>query len=139
MLEQKLKFSDKIEVQQKILNKLRLQQQQSETLAEEAVYEEPFKEQNPFNFHCIDQLPQETEKVIDQFVNQAEFLRTPPTWTGSLLSPLNEKKGLSVKSYTDTGHAPHIGPSAIMAPTDTGKPAASSPDTGLLSSLHPDT
>ena len=87
MLEQKLKFSDKIEVQQKILSKLRLQQQQSETLAEEAVYEEPFKEQNPFNFDCIDQLPQETEKIIDQFVNQAEFLRTPPTWTGSLLSP----------------------------------------------------
>ena len=92
MLEQKLKFSDKIEVQQKILNKLRLQQQQSETLAEEAVYEEPFKEQNPFNFHCIDQLPQETEKVIDQFVNQAEFLRTPPTWTGSLLSPLKHSE-----------------------------------------------
>ena len=139
MLEQKLKFSDKIEVQQKILSKLRLQQQQSETLAEEAVYEEPFKEQNPFNFDCIDQLPQETEKIIDQFVNQAEFLRTPPTWTGSLLSPPKwEERIISQVLHWHRTH-PSYRTSAIMAPTDTGKPAASSPDTGLLSSLHPDT
>ncbi|KAK2549567.1 hypothetical protein P5673_029954, partial [Acropora cervicornis] len=129
-LEQKLKFSDKIEEQQKILNKLRLQQQLSETLAEEAVYEEAFKAQNPFDFDDIDQLPKETEKIIDRFVNQAEFLPTPPTSTGSLLSPLNENKELSVKSYTPTAHPPHIGPSANIVPTDIEKQAASFPDTG---------
>ena len=129
-LEQKLKFSDKIEEQQKILNKLRLQQQLSETLAEEAVYEEAFKAQNPFDFDDIDQLPKETEKIIDWFVNQAEFLPTPPTSTGSLLSPLNENKELSVKSYTPTAHPPHIGPSANIVPTDIEKQAASFPDTG---------
>ena len=138
-LEQKLKFSDKIEEQQKILNKLRLQQQLSETLAEEAVYEEAFKAQNPFDFDDIDQLPKERGKIIDRFVNQAEFLPTPPTSTGSLLSPLNENKELSVKFYTLTGHPPHIGPSTNIASTDIENQAASFPDTGLLASLHPDT
>ncbi|PFX33077.1 hypothetical protein AWC38_SpisGene2136 [Stylophora pistillata] len=117
-LEQKLKFSDKIEEQQKILNKLRLQQQLSETLAEEAVYEEALKEQNPSNFDDIDQLPKET--IIDRFVNQAEFVPTHPTSTGSLLSPLNKNEGLPVNPFADTGHLPHIRPSATMAPTDTG-------------------
>lgn len=55
------------------------------------------------------------------------------------MSPLNENKELSVKSYTPTGHPPHIGPSANIAPTDIEKQAASFPDTGLLASLHPDT
>ena len=36
-LKQKLKYSDEIEEQQKILNKLKLQQELSETLAEEAI------------------------------------------------------------------------------------------------------
>lgn len=36
-LKQKLKCSDEIEEQQKILNKLKLQQELSETLAEEAI------------------------------------------------------------------------------------------------------
>ncbi|PFX28327.1 hypothetical protein AWC38_SpisGene6945 [Stylophora pistillata] len=117
-LEQKLKFSDKIEEQQKILNKLRLQQQLSETLAKEAVFEEALKEQNPFDFDDIDQLPKET--IIDRFVNQGEFVPTHLTSTGSLLSPLNKNEGLPVKSFADTGHLPHIGPSATRAPTDTG-------------------
>lgn len=138
-LEQKLKFSDKIEEQQNILNKLRLQQQLCETLAEEAVYEEALKEQNPFDCDETDQLPKETGKMIDRFVNRSEFPPTLPTSTASLLSPLNDNKGLPVTSYTDMGHPPPIGHSSYMALIDKGLPTDSFPNKGHQVTSHPTT
>ena len=44
-LEEKRKFTDKIEVQERILNKLKMQQELNEFLAAEAVYEEALKEE----------------------------------------------------------------------------------------------
>lgn len=64
VLEQKLKFSHKIEEQEKILNKLRLRQQLSETLAEEVGYEVALKEQDPFDCDEIDQLPKDLLKIF---------------------------------------------------------------------------
>ena len=63
-LEQKLRFSHKIEEQEKILNKLRLQQQLSETLAEEVGYEGALKEQNPFDCDETEQLPKDLLKIF---------------------------------------------------------------------------
>ena len=72
-LEQKLKFSDEIEEQQKILNKLKLKQELSETLAEEAVYDEALKsEEFPFEHHKIE-LPNETpEQMFDRFMDHKD-------------------------------------------------------------------
>lgn len=97
---------------------------------EEAVHEEALKEQNPFGCDETDQLPKETEKMIDRFVNRSEFPHTLPTSTASLLSPLNENKGLPVMSYIDIGHPLPIGHSAYMTLTDTGLPTGSFPDKG---------
>ena len=41
-----MKFTDKIEEQQRILNKLKMQQELNEFLAAEAVYEEAWKKKN---------------------------------------------------------------------------------------------
>ena len=72
-LEQTLKFSDEIEEQQMVLNKLKLQQELSETLAEEAVYEEALKsEELPLQQHKIE-LPNETPKQkFDRFMNHKD-------------------------------------------------------------------
>ena len=85
-LEQKLKFSDEIEEQQKNLNKLKLQQELSETLAEEAVYEEALKsEERPLECHGIE-LPKETpEQMFERFMNHR--LDDPAHLTATNLSP----------------------------------------------------
>ena len=85
-LEQKLKFSDEIEEQQKILNKLKLQQELSETLAEEAVYEEALKsEERPLECHEIE-LPEETpEQMFERFMNHK--IVDPAHLTATDLSP----------------------------------------------------
>ena len=85
-LEQKLKFSDEIEEQQKILNKLKLKQELSETLAEEAVYEEALKsEEFPFERHKIE-LPNETpEQMFDRFMDHKDV--DPAHLTASHLLP----------------------------------------------------
>ena len=138
-VQRRIKFSDKIEEQQKIPNKLRLQQQLRETLAQEAVYEEALKEQNSFDCDETDQFPKETEKTIDRFVNCSEFPPTLPTSTASLLSPLNENKGLPVTPFTDIGHPPPMGHSAYMTLTDTGLPTDSFQDKGHQVTSHPTT
>ena len=59
-LEQKIKFSDAIDEQQRVLNKLKLQQELSETIAEEAVREEAIQmDEHPFERDEIE-LPKET-------------------------------------------------------------------------------
>ena len=71
-LEQKLKFSDEIEEQQKVLNKLKLQQELSETLAE-AVYEEALKsEELPLQQHKIELANETPNQKFDGFMNHKD-------------------------------------------------------------------
>ena len=65
-LEQKIKFSDAVEEQQRVLKKLKLQQEFSETIAEEAVHEEALSI-DEHQFECDEtELPKETpEQLID--------------------------------------------------------------------------
>ena len=88
-LEQKIKFSDMIDEQQRVLNKLKLQQELSETLAEEAVYDKALKlEEHPFERDEIE-LPKETpEQMIDRFMNNTEVAPTHLTAANNLLSPV---------------------------------------------------
>ena len=70
-LEQKIKFSVAIEEKQKALNKLKLQQHLSETLAEEALKEEG----HVFEFEP--ELPHEMKRMIDRFMTQSELSTRP--------------------------------------------------------------
>ena len=83
-----MKFTDKIEEQQRILNKLKMQQELNEFLAAEAVYEEALKEEKPpGNEEMNLELPQETENMTDRFLNHTSHPTLPTTATESLLSP----------------------------------------------------
>ena len=94
-LEEKMKFTDKIEEQQRILNKLKMQQELNEFLAAEAVYEEALKEEKPPGNEEMDlELPKETENMIDRFLNHTSHPTLPTTATESLLPPsMNENNG----------------------------------------------
>ena len=63
-LKQKIKFSNAIDEQQKVLNKLKLQQELSETIAEETVCEEALQmDERPFARDDIE-LPKETPEQL---------------------------------------------------------------------------
>ena len=85
-LEQKIKFSDAIEEQRRVLNKLKLEQELSERIAEEAVREEALQlEERPFQRDEIE-LPKETpEQLIDRFMNNTEAHPTQQTAIDNLL------------------------------------------------------
>ena len=71
-LEQKIKFSDAIEEQQRVLNKLKLQQESSETIAEEAVREEALQiDERPFDRNEIE-LPKETTEQLKHTHGQSQ-------------------------------------------------------------------
>ena len=150
-LEQKIKFSDAIEEKQKALNKLKLQQRLSETLAEEAVYKKALKDEGHL-FEFEPELPHETERMIDRFMTQSELSTRPLSPTAGLLSAVNvdtgipaapkSGTGLPAAPYPDTGlpFAPDPG-TGIPAAYNPGTefPAASYPDTGLPFALDPGT
>ena len=68
VLEQRLRFSDSVKDQEKALAKLKIQQELSETLAEEAVYRVAFDEENQESEGESDQhLPTGSGSIIDTF------------------------------------------------------------------------
>lgn len=85
-LEQKIKFSDAIQEQQKVLQKLKLQQQLSETIAEEAIYNDALQDDLPAD----EKLPQEQEKMIDRYIATPNLESKPyiygPEFLGSGLT-----------------------------------------------------
>ena len=97
-LEQKIKFSDAIEEQQRVLNKLKLEQELSETIAEEAVREEALQiEERPFQRDEIE-LPKETsEQLIDRFMNNTEARPTQQTAVDNLLPPVIDTSFVDTK------------------------------------------
>jgi len=140
-LEQKIRFSDAIEEQQKALNKLKLQQQLSETLAEEAVYEEALKDECLFDLEGSE-LPNETEQMIDRFMAQPEFDPRSLSPTAGLLSAVIPNTEHPVTSSSDTG-LPAVSSSGTGIPAAsnpaTGHPAVSSSGTGLPTASMPNT
>ena len=131
-LEEKMKFSDKIEEQQRILNKLKMQQELNEFLAAEAVYEEALKEEKPPGNEEMDlELPKETENMIDRFLNHASHPTLSTTATESLLPPsMNENNAQQfVTSGDNTGNPHHVGLSDNIT----------LPDGGLMTNFHLDT
>ena len=131
-LEEKMKFTDKIEEQQRILNKLKMQQELNEFLAAEAVYEEALKEENPpGNEEMVSGLPKETENMIDRFLNHTSHPTLPTTATESLLPPsMNENNGHQfVTSGGNTGNPHHVGLSDNIT----------LPDGGFTTNFHLDT
>ena len=122
-LEEKMKFTDKIEEQQRILNKLKMQQELNEFLAAEAVYEEALKEEKPpGNEEMALELPKETENMIDRFLNHTSHPTLPTTATESLLPPsMNENNGHQlVTSGDNTGNPHHVGSSDNITLPDGG-------------------
>ena len=127
-----MKFTDKIEQQQGILNKLKMQQELNEFLAAEAVYEEALKEEKPPGNEEMDlELPKETENMIDRFFNHTSHPTLPTTATKSLLPPsMNENNGHQfVTSGGNTGNPHHVGLSDNIT----------LPDGGLTTNFHLDT
>ena len=97
-LEQKIKFSDAIEEQQRVLNKLKLEQELSETIGEEAVRKEVLQiEERPFQRDEIE-LPKETpEQLIDRFMNNTEARPTQQTAIDYLLPPVIDTSFVETK------------------------------------------
>ena len=97
-LEQKIKFSDAIEEEQRVLNKLKLKQELSETIAEKAVREEALQiGQRPFQRDEIE-LPKETpEQLIDRFMNNTEARPTHQTTIDNLLPPVIDTSFVDTK------------------------------------------
>ena len=78
----------------------------------EAVCEEALKEEKPPGNDNMDlELPEETENMIDRFLNYASHPTLPTTTGASLLPPLmNENNGHQfVTSCSNTGNPPHLG------------------------------
>ena len=97
-LEQKIKFSDAIEEQQRVLNKLKLQQESSETIAEEAVREEALQmDERPFDRDEIELPKETTEQLIDRFMNNTEALPTHQTTINNLLLPVIDTSFVDTK------------------------------------------
>ena len=86
VLEQRLRFSDSVKDQEKALAKLKIQQELSETLAEEAVYRvalnEEYQESEGESVHS---LPTGFGNIIDTFLHDQEsYFPTQPPVTQSL-------------------------------------------------------
>ena len=96
-LEQKTKFSDAIEEQQRVLNKLKLEPELNETIAAEAVCEEALKIEER-KFQCDEiELPKETpEQLIDRFTN-TEDRSTHQTAIENLLPPVIDTSFVDTK------------------------------------------
>ena len=77
------------------------------------------------------ELPEETENMIDRFLNYASYPTLPTTTAASLLPPLmNENNGHQfVTSRSNTGNPPHMGLSDNIT----------LPDGGLATNFHLDT
>lgn len=74
VLEQRLPFSDSVKVQEKVLAKLKIQQELSDTLAEEAVYRVALDEENQESKGESDsQLLTGFGHIIDTFLHDQEF------------------------------------------------------------------
>ena len=78
MLKQRLRFSDSVKDQEKALAKLKIQQELSETLAEEAVYRVAFDEENQESEGESDQhLPTGSGSIINTFLHDQESYLPP--------------------------------------------------------------
>ena len=93
-----IKLSDMIEEQQRVLNKLELQQELSETIAEEAVHEEALQiDERQFKSDEIE-LPKETsEQLIDHFKNNTEARPTHQTAISNSLPPVIDTSCVDTK------------------------------------------
>ena len=86
MLEQRLRFSNSVKDQEKALAKLKIQQELSETLAEEAVYRVAFNEEyRESEGELVHNLPTGFGNIIDTFLHDQEsYFPTQPSVTQSL-------------------------------------------------------
>ena len=86
VLEQRLRFSDSVKDQEKALAKLKIQQELSETLAEEAVYRVAFNEEyQESEGESVHNLPTGFGNIIDTFLHDQEsYFPTQPSVTQSL-------------------------------------------------------
>ena len=71
-LEQRIKYNDAIQEQQSKLNKLKLQQALSETIAEENVYEEAVLDESPRE----ENLPCDKDDVMERFLKSQPVIST---------------------------------------------------------------
>ena len=132
-LEQKIKFSDAIDEQQKVLNKLKLQQELSETIAEETVREEALQmDELPFQLDNMG-LPKETqEQFIDRFMNNTEVPPTHQTAINNLLQPVIDT------SFVDTQKQsfPSLySPTGLIHPVN-NQAEKREPEVNIANSLH---
>ena len=86
VLEQRLRFSDSVKDQEKALAKLKIQQELSETLAEEAVYRVTFNDQyQESEGESVHSLPTGFGNIIDTILHDQEsYFPTQPPVTQSL-------------------------------------------------------
>ena len=128
-------------IKKKALNKLKLKQRLSETLAEEAVYEKPLKDEGHL-FELEPELPHETERMIDRFMTQSGLSTRPLSLTAGLVSAVNFDTGIPAAPKSGTGlpaaSYPDTGIPFALYP-GTGIPAAYSPGTELPTASYPDT
>ena len=128
-------------IKKKALNKLKLKQRLSETLAEEAVYEKALKDEGHL-FELEQKLPHETERMIDGFMTQSELSTRPLSLTAGLVSAVNFDTGIPAAPKSGTGlpaaSYPDTGIPFALYP-GTGIPAAYSPGTELPTASYPDT
>ena len=80
------------------------------------------EEKPPGNDAMNVELPEETENMIDRFLNYASYSTLPTTTAASLLPPLmNENNGHQfVMSRSNTGNPPHVGLSDNITLPDKG-------------------
>ena len=86
VLEQRLRFSDSVKDQEKALAKLKIQQELSEALAEEAAYRVAFNEEyQESEGESVHNLPTGFGNIIDTFLHDQEsYFPTQPSVTQSL-------------------------------------------------------
>ena len=102
-LKEKIKYSDAIQEQKRILNKLHLEQELSQTMAEQAVYESAIQqEQNYANGNTLTPtLPKEKENLMQRYLSdqisthstdQNELLKDQKVNLSQSNAPPNQQK-----------------------------------------------
>ena len=116
-----------------------MQQELSEFLTAEAVYEALKEEKLPGNEEMDLELPKETENMINRFLNHTSHSTLPTTATESLLPPsMNENNGHQfVTSGGNTGNPHHVGLSDNITLPDGGLTTTFHLDTGHQVASHP--
>ena len=122
-LEQRIKYNDAIQEQQSKLNKLKLQQALSETIAEENVYEEAVLDESPRE----ENLPCDKDDVMERFLKSQPVISTASHTTTTL----------GTQSY-EAQETPNIRPLGLPDSNHRvlPKPTANSAGAGYLETLQ---